>query len=539
MLILHSHSIRGLIVFGLTALAGCGAKPLPMDPQGELRFSQRDVRSIHISDSIPIPIRYLDLKKLTFARVSTVASDKDYPAPAHEVALKIEGDYLLLNDFNPSHVEIARWKITGKEKNYVLVDPSSDSSEPRYFHDVRSTADGLCFHETAPSQKTDSLHLNPIGPGKTWTIFLLATTGTPEFASQSPVKEIGFMVNYHDSLNPQIYNGQEPFNPDHLVITKWHNRRTIEWVISRSIPMKYIPFIKDGISAWNKILPPGLSFSMRFAASGEELDGPFTNAIVYQPTMTHSNAATSFTFYPSSGEIFRATLVIGKLPDNVTEHGPKLRGTISHEVGHVLGLRHNFKGSLYDHDLANYPTGSSIMEYSDTSLDSQRKIGPYDRDAVRWAYADNSITTKYPFCTDELNGVDPLCQQNDPTSSSPFLILIGRVQDLLAKQIYQSQDLVNFTPGKSPFDRIGPYVRRPRTPFYSAENNTKINALFEIFLEKVSMKPRPVGAQIAALHLQRIVDIAKDLGLSEGELKVLLPALGNFNAWKEMQRSER
>ncbi|MCE2593501.1 zinc-dependent metalloprotease [Motilimonas cestriensis] len=71
--------------------------------------------------------------------------------------------------------------------------------------------------------------------------------------------------------------------------------------------------------------------------------------------------------------------------------------TLIHEVGHNLGLRHNFKGSS---DKANFyseeraaelglrgaPAASSIMDYAPSELDIEPLFGSYDIAALRYAY---------------------------------------------------------------------------------------------------------------------------------------------------------
>jgi hypothetical protein len=76
---------------------------------------------------------------------------------------------------------------------------------------------------------------------------------------------------------------------------------------------------------------------------------------------------------------------------------------IAHEVGHTLGLRHNFAGSrmlsfeqLWDQELTSRKgLISSVMEYDPVcvALDAAKQgdyytttLGPYDRFAIRWAY---------------------------------------------------------------------------------------------------------------------------------------------------------
>ncbi len=80
-----------------------------------------------------------------------------------------------------------------------------------------------------------------------------------------------------------------------------------------------------------------------------------------------------------------------------------------HEIGHTLGLRHNFKGSLK-------PTSSSVMEYiDDLEAIFHNKPGTYDTAAVKYLYGlDQNLPTD-PFCTDEDTVVDPLCATFDRT----------------------------------------------------------------------------------------------------------------------------
>jgi hypothetical protein len=80
---------------------------------------------------------------------------------------------------------------------------------------------------------------------------------------------------------------------------------------------------------------------------------------------------------------------------------------IAHEFGHVLGLRHNFKGSLL-------PPTSSVMDY--TTLEdraAQPVPGPYDVDAIHYFYHLSDTPPAQPFCTDEDLALDPTCAMFD------------------------------------------------------------------------------------------------------------------------------
>jgi len=108
-----------------------------------------------------------------------------------------------------------------------------------------------------------------------------------------------------------------------------------------------------------------------------------------------------------------------------------VRQVIGHEVGHVLGLRHNFAGSLgatlspkeLDDWFKAYMTGkpldaytnklvtTSIMEYSVFKADvffgwwmrTTKQALPHDRAAIRWGYFDSpeARTNKLLFATDD------------------------------------------------------------------------------------------------------------------------------------------
>ena len=106
--------------------------------------------------------------------------------------------------------------------------------------------------------------------------------------------------------------------------------------------------------------------------------------------------------------------------DNLTA-GQKLEAFVSHmithEIGHDLGLRHNFKGSLVE----AAPGSSSVMDYTvfETRIAQGATVGTYDVDAVRFLYGLSPNLPEQPFCTDDAVGFDPDCQRFD-TAADPF-----------------------------------------------------------------------------------------------------------------------
>jgi len=84
-----------------------------------------------------------------------------------------------------------------------------------------------------------------------------------------------------------------------------------------------------------------------------------------------------------------------------------IQHVVTHELGHVLGLRHNFAGSLE-------PPTSSAMDYVDEQLAAAYPAPrPYDVEAVRYLYGLSPALPAHPFCTDEDVPSSALCQRND------------------------------------------------------------------------------------------------------------------------------
>ena len=131
----------------------------------------------------------------------------------------------------------------------------------------------------------------------------------------------------------------------------------------------------------------------------------------------------------------------GQQLDGVPEWyiGPLLRDVIMHEVGHTLGLRHNFKGSgIYDlsemntEEMAGKPISGSVMDYLPVNINvdageeqgpfTMETLGPYDYWAIEFGYGfedPNEVAKRcadpmLAFATDEdTYGADPMARRFD------------------------------------------------------------------------------------------------------------------------------
>ncbi len=120
--------------------------------------------------------------------------------------------------------------------------------------------------------------------------------------------------------------------------------------------------------------------------------------------------------------------------------GPLMSGLVCHEVGHTLGLRHNFKASgLYtlaeinsDEIRGKKPFTASVMDYNPVNFNmgagdvqgdfAMIGVGPYDMWAIEYGYTSDDIKEvlsqanlpEHAYLTDEdTGGPDPLAKRYD------------------------------------------------------------------------------------------------------------------------------
>ncbi|MCB0414472.1 MAG: zinc-dependent metalloprotease [Bdellovibrionales bacterium] len=271
--------------------------------------------------------------------------------------------------------------------------------------------------------------------------------------------------------------------------TKFNHKKTIVYAISANTPQEYRQAIRDAVLYWNKSFGSKV-VDVIDAPQGVTAPNSDYNVIQWVPWDSAGFAYADAQMDPRTGEIlhaqvyftsvfgfkskFKAKLILNQLKnfniknlkraslmgfqnqalcdmevshrlvstltsllsdENMTDEKileaskDYIREVVSHEVGHTLGLRHNFAGSL----ATNYPVSerpqimskylndqeapagliasSSVMEYNDfleamiIGDQIEKSLSPlsYDEKAIRYLYYKNDYDTQeWPlFCTDE------------------------------------------------------------------------------------------------------------------------------------------
>ncbi len=255
------------------------------------------------------------------------------------------------------------------------------------------------------------------------------TTGYTDFdADPQGVKNIELIARWRLEVKPE---DMAKYKRGELVEPK----KQIVYYIDPATPKKWVPYLIAGINDWQKAFEKAgfkNAIVAKVAPTAAEdstwsLDDARHSAIVYKPSETE-NASGPHISDPRSGEILETHINwyhnVMKLvhdwymiqtaavdPRARTMHfsdelmGDLIRFVSSHEVGHTLGLRHNYGSSstvpvekLRDKAWveANGHT-PSIMDYARFNYVAQPednigkaglypRIGDYDKWAIEWGY---------------------------------------------------------------------------------------------------------------------------------------------------------
>lgn len=190
---------------------------------------------------------------------------------------------------------------------------------------------------------------------------------------------------------------------------------------------------------------------------------------------------------------------------------------VAHELGHNLGLRHNFRGSLGSDESGEIASVSrSVMEYLGRAHRHLDRVGPYDAMAVAYGYKGKTPEHSDWFCTDE-NQVSSAtfsnsaeCSSSD-ASNDPYGYLLSRFERVKEFLILPGSELAPVWTTEVLAPQIVPIVNGLANYYVSSFSRAAEWTNFNVGERKVATNDVPayilstISAEICDLNLDRLI----------------------------------